>query len=420
MTDLNETARQRLTKAVVNLLTTQRLSGEVLLEMPRTRNQDLDAPIGLAWQHNQLVLEYNDRQLNELTADQLGVRLQHEVLHAIWQHPLRYVSITHPRRVALATDIAVNQYLKTPPQGTMTLADLEKLLQRPLAAHRDSRYYLRILTHLTPAEQGRIEKVWGKLDDNDQSEPQRSEKKAGKAQKAAASHQGWQTDQSVDNPDLQKARLKALLSKAWKSLSQKNRGRLPGEIQEELERLSNPEPLNWRQLLVRLLGRIPSGKQDTRARFNRRQPLRMELPGQIDRLNADIYAFVDNSGSMSDQEIAGVLTELQYLTVQLNSQVEIIPFDAKVHSEQATRLQPGKNVSYQRTGGGGTCFQAVFDWLQKQHVSRQQATVVILTDGWGESELAVHGYRNVLWLLSTESELSVKSPVMRSVKIGGI
>ena len=420
MTDLNETARQRLTKAVVSLLTTQRLSGEVLLEMPRTRNQDLDAPIGLAWQHNQLVLEYNDRQLNELTADQLGVRLQHEVLHAIWQHPLRYVSSTHSRRVALATDIAVNQYLKTPPQGTMTLADLEKLLQRPLAAHRDSRYYLRILTHLTPAEQGRIEKVWGKLDDNDQSEPQRSEKKAGKAQKAAASHQGWQTDQSVDNPDLQKARLKALLSKAWKSLSQKNRGRLPGEIQEELERLSNPEPLNWRQLLVRLLGRIPSGKQDTRARFNRRQPLRMELPGQIDRLNADIYAFVDNSGSMSDQEIAGVLTELQYLTVQLNSQVEIIPFDAKVHSEQATRLQPGKNVSYQRTGGGGTCFQAVFDWLQKQHVSRQQATVVILTDGWGESELAVHGYRNVLWLLSTESELSVKSPVMRSVKIGGI
>lgn len=420
MTDLNETARQRLTKAVVSLLTTQRLSGEVLLEMPRTRNQDLDAPIGLAWQHNQLVLEYNDRQLNELTADQLDVRLQHEVLHAIWQHLLRYVSSTHPRRVALATDIAVNQYLKTPPQGTMTLADLEKLLQRPLAAHRDSRYYLRILTHLTPAEQGRIEKVWGKLDDNDQSKPQRSEKKAGKAQKAAASHQGWQTDQSVDNPDLQKARLKALLSKAWKSLSQKNRGLLPGEIQEELERLSNPEPLNWRQLLVRLLGRIPSGKQDTRARFNRRQPLRMELPGQIDRLNADIYAFVDNSGSMSDQEIAGVLTELQYLTVQLNSQVEIIPFDAKVHSEQATRLQPGKNVSYQRTGGGGTCFQAVFDWLQKQHVSRQQATVVILTDGWGESELAVHGYRNVLWLLSTESELSVKSPVMRSVKIGGI
>ncbi|MFR0609034.1 DUF2201 family putative metallopeptidase [Limosilactobacillus mucosae] len=420
MTDLNEAAKQRLTKAVVHLLTTQRLSGEVLLEMPRTKNQNLDAPVGLAWQDNQLVLEYNDQQLSELSTDQLNVRLQHEVLHAIWQHPLRYVSSTHPRKVALATDIAVNQYLKTPPQGTMTLADLEKLLQRPLAAHRDSRYYLRILTHLTPAEQGRIEKAWGKLDDDEQNDQQHSREKAGKAQKAAASHQGWQTDQSLANPDLQKARLKSLLSKAWKSLSQKNRGLLPGEIQEELEHLSNPEPLNWRQLLMRLLGRIPSGKQDTRARFNRRQPLRMELPGQIDRLNADIYAFVDNSGSMSDQEIAGVLTELQYLTVQLNSQVEIIPFDARVHSDHATRLQPGKNVSYHRTGGGGTCFQAIFDWLQKQHVSRQQATIVILTDGWGESELEIHGYRNVLWLLSTESELSVKSPMMRSVKIGGI
>ncbi|MDF9444197.1 peptidase, partial [Limosilactobacillus mucosae] len=129
MTDLNEAAKQRLTKAVVHLLTTQRLSGEVLLEMPRTKNQDLDAPVGLAWQDNQLVLEYNDQQLSELSTDQLNVRLQHEVLHAIWQHPLRYVSSTHPRKVALATDIAVNQYLKTPPQGTMTLADLEKLLQ---------------------------------------------------------------------------------------------------------------------------------------------------------------------------------------------------------------------------------------------------------------------------------------------------
>ncbi|MFR0644725.1 DUF2201 family putative metallopeptidase [Limosilactobacillus mucosae] len=419
MTDLNEAAKQRLTKAVVHLLATQRLSGEVLLEMPRTKNQDLDAPVGLAWQDNQLVLEYNDQQLSELSTDQLNVRLQHEVLHAIWQHPLRYVSSTHPRKVALATDIAVNQYLKTPPQGTMTLADLEKLLQRPLAAHRDSRYYLRVLTHLTPAEKGRIEKAWGKLEDDDENEHQRNEKKAGKAQKAAASHQGWQTDQSVDNPDLQKARLKSLLTKAWESLSQKNRGLLPGEIQAELERLTHPEPLNWRQLLIRLLGKIPSGKQDTRARFNRRQPLRMELPGQIDRLNADIYAFVDNSGSMSDQEVANVLTQLQYLAAQLNLQVEIVPFDAKVHDEGVTRFLPGKSASYRRTGGGGTCFQAIFDWLQQNHIDRQQATIVILTDGWGESELNVHGYRNVLWLLSTESELSVKSPQMRSVKIGG-
>ena len=210
-----------------------------------------------------------------------------------------------------------------------------------------------------------------------------------------------------------------MLTKAWESLSQKNRGLLPGEIQAELERLTHPEPLNWRQLLIRLLGKIPSGKQDTRARFNRRQPLRMELPGQIDRLNADIYAFVDNSGSMSDQEVANVLTQLQYLAAQLNLQVEIVPFDAKVHDEGVTRLLPGKSVSYRRTGGGGTCFQAIFDWLQQNHIDRQQATIVILTDGWGESELNVHGYRNVLWLLSTESELSVKSPQMRSVKIGG-
>lgn len=418
----NENAKDRLTQAVVHLLTTQRLSGEVLLEMPRQRDVDLDASLGLGWQNNQLVLRYNPRQLMNLTKDQLDIDLQHEVMHAIWQHPLRYASCTHPKKVALATDIAVNQYLPTPPSNTMTLAELEKLLQRPLAAHRDSQYYLRILNNLTPAEQGRIEKVWGKLDEGDEhaDNHHRNEKQPGKARQAAASHQGWQSDQGQANPDLQKAHLRALLTKAWESLTQQNRGLLPGEVQAELEALTHPKPLNWRQLLIKLMGSVPRGKQDTRARFNRRQPLRMELPGKIDRLETDLYAFVDNSGSMSEREIVMILEQLRYLANQLNSQVEIIPFDAKIRTESIIKLLPGQAIGYHRSGGGGTRFQTIFDWLRNNHIDRQHSTIVVLTDGWGESELQTYGYRHVLWLLSGTSELSVKDPIMRAVKIGGI
>ncbi|WP_054726021.1 DUF2201 family putative metallopeptidase [Paucilactobacillus hokkaidonensis] len=56
--------------------------------------------------------------------------LKHEVLHVVWQHPLRYQGSINQNNVALATDVSVNQYLAEVPRGTVTLKDLEKLLDK--------------------------------------------------------------------------------------------------------------------------------------------------------------------------------------------------------------------------------------------------------------------------------------------------
>ena len=410
-----EITQRVLTQAIIQVLQSQRILGEILLQVPRRVVQEQDAILGLFWQKDQIELRVVPQKLAELRSDEVVILLEHEALHLLWQHPLRYANSPTPELVQLATDIAVNQYLPEVPRETMTLEKLQRYLHRRILSHQDSSSYLRLLKNLSDQDKQKLqrkkERGTGK---NTQAKP---------SQVIQETHQGWQLGNAQPAFGIQQlrlAQLKKILHQAYMNTPKKDRGLLPGDILTTLLKPQINNRFNWQQLISRQVETLAAGREEAAYRFNRRQPWRMELPGSVSRLVPRVLVFVDNSGSMSDQEIAGVLTELQYLTVQLNSQVEIIPFDAKVHSEQATRLQPGKNVSYQRTGGGGTCFQAVFDWLQKQHVSRQQATVVILTDGWGESELAVHGYRNVLWLLSTESELSVKSPVMRSVKIGGI
>ncbi|MFR0771761.1 MAG: VWA-like domain-containing protein [Limosilactobacillus pontis] len=128
--------------------------------------------------------------------------------------------------------------------------------------------------------------------------------------------------------------------------------------------------------------------------------------GSNAHLTADLRIFVDNSGSMTDQEISRALTEISWLVRRERVRMTVYSFDAKVYAP-GQHLHPGRTTNWQRRGGGGTSFQAVFDYLAVHHVSRAGTIVVIITDGWGERRLRYHRYRNVDWLLTTAAQLSV-------------
>jgi predicted metal-dependent peptidase len=141
-----------LGKAIISILQKQRLFGEVLLQLPRENDLQLPAMMGLRWEDNRLVLVINPEKLAHVRNDELQSLLEHEALHLIWMHPLRYASYPHQDLVQIATDVAVNQYLTEPPQGTVTLSQLEKVLRQKLMPKLDSQDYLNILEQL-PAEQ---------------------------------------------------------------------------------------------------------------------------------------------------------------------------------------------------------------------------------------------------------------------------
>ena len=154
----SELAQEILTQAIIKVLQSQRLLGEILLQVPRIVVSDQEAIFNLAWQNNQLVLKVSS-DLAHLQSDEVMVLLEHEALHILWMHPLRYMDSSTPDLVQLATDTAVNQYLSEIPDGTMTIGQLQKLLHQKIAPHQDSSVYLHLLQGLTVKKKNKLKRA---------------------------------------------------------------------------------------------------------------------------------------------------------------------------------------------------------------------------------------------------------------------
>lgn len=404
-------------EGVITVLQQQRLIGEVLLGLPRKVTPNSPGAMALHWQEGTLVLLIHPSAVAQLLPDQLIALLNHEAMHVVWRHPLRYADVADQANVKAACDVAVNQYLPVAPGGTATLSELRQLIRRPVKAGMDSANYLQVIRQSSIEQHGRLKHSGQLLSGDGQQTGVRRAQQA-KMRLPMDSHRGWLTNEAkLDRYYLQRsASLQKLLTTAWQKTPKRQRGLLPGTIQQQLSGDRHDRP-RWVKQLQLQLGTVPRGKEDSRARFNRRQPYRMELPGQVTRYVNQLMVFVDNSGSMDDDEISSLLSQVNELAQERSTVVTIIPFDAAVHLEGQQQLSWQKKVEYRRYGGGGTRFQSVFDCLNSQHADKA-ALVLIMTDGWGEKTIHNYGYRNVIWLVTTaKDELSISNPPGQVIEI---
>ena len=179
-----EMTQRVLTQAIIQVLQSQRILGEILLQVPRRVVQEQDATLGLFWQKDQIELRVVPQKLAELRSDEVVILLEHEALHLLWQHPLRYANSPTPELVQLATDIAVNQYLPEVPRETMTLEKLQRYLQRRILPHQDSSSYLRLLKNLSDQDRQKLRRKGKRGADQDTQ--------AKSSQVVQETHQGWQ------------------------------------------------------------------------------------------------------------------------------------------------------------------------------------------------------------------------------------
>ena len=408
------TSAQRIREAIIIILQKQRHFGEVLLQLPRENDLQLPAMMGLRWEDNRLVLVINPEKLANVRNDELQSLLEHEALHLIWMHPLRYASYPHQDLVQIATDVAVNQYLTEPPQGTVTLSQSEKALRQKLMPKLDSQDYLNILEQLPAEQQEKLHQPGLKLNGGKQEENATADEV-----KIADTHNGWQeskTSQQISNQIVRLANIKRILNNSWRQTPQRDRGLLPGNVRSQLQKVQKTKIVDWRQVFRHQFGLIARGQVNSHARFNRRQPLRMDLPGKVTRLDPAVDIFVDNSGSVTDQEIVQTLTTLEKMLKKTKLTANVYSFDARVTTKQ--KLHDGKKLDFRRTGGGGTSFQCIFDYLHQHHLTKRNRIIIIITDGWGEEQINNYHYQNVYWLMMTKAnQLSVKEPPGRVLEM---
>ena len=200
------------------------------------------------------------------------------------------------------------------------------------------------------------------------------------------------------------------------------RGLIPGDlIEEAIHGKAKRGRLPLRTVIQRGLGKLKQGVERTFTRVNYKQGNRPDiLKGSRNILNKEIICYVDNSGSMGENEINFALNEISAIAAKTKSKQTVYPFDTQVYSNNPQYVEKDGRFKFFPTGRGGTSFQPVFDHLKESKKNDNNSTVcIVITDGWGESTIDTHGFRNVVWILVEEKKntLSVNKEYLRGHQV---
>jgi len=134
----------------------------------------------------------------------------------------------------------------------------------------------------------------------------------------------------------------------------------------------------------------------------------IEAPGHI------IFA-IDTSGSMSDQELAEIFSELKTYRETFPSRLTVIQCDATIQSIVTYDEMDGEEIPSvnKLLGRGGTDFRPVFNWIDD---NARGAHLIYSTDGFGTFPLSDET-GGVIWLLPKNHSDKSKFPFGVCIKI---
>jgi len=186
-------------------------------------------------------------------------------------------------------------------------------------------------------------------------------------------HGGWD-ELNEDERQMVEERAKDIMEKAAKEANSSGRGwgSVSSGIKKDImERLKTR--VNWKKVLRAFIGAAQrADKSNTMRRINRRFPY-IHAGRKVNRV-ANIAISIDQSGSVSDQELNAFFSELNKLSDLAT--FTVIPFDTKVAEDKVYTWKKGEKRKWERVMYGGTCFNAPTDYVNKGNFDGH----IVLTD----------------------------------------
>ena len=331
--------------------------------------------------------------LNNLDDDELDFIMMHEVMHCALQHCIRGKDYDQ-EAFNIACDIVVNSNILESNKGNIKSITLKKYGES---------------MHVAPdGEEGRFytaEEVYAML-------PVKGKKKGASGMMGSGGngsgnwddHSKWGT--ADEDGSLKDEWSKNLLdaSEAIEIRDPSNkRGLIPLCADRIIKELRKPQT-DWRTVLNDFVQEEITDYSFTPPdrRFDE-SPFFLPDYNEKDETVKDILFMIDTSGSMSDEAITAVYSEIKGAIDQFNGHLQgwLGFFDAEVvepkpfSSEEEFRIIRPK-------GGGGTRFDIIFKYVEK-HMDTLPASIIIMTDGYCNFPKEEEAMEiPVLWLLVTD------------------
>lgn len=191
----------------------------------------------------------------------------------------------------------------------------------------------------------------------------------------------------------------------------KMRGKLPGGIDRLVDEIKQPV-VDWKAALYRFI------QETAKADYSMRRPNRryMQQGFYIPSLRSEtmppVVIYWDTSGSRDFKEarmecaneVSSVIEDCR------PERTHVIYGDAVV--QRVDVFEPGDPIVFKPIGGGGTCFEPIFEYIERQDI--EPACFIGITDLYGSFPKYAPEYP-VLWAATTNAQ----APFGEIIRIGG-
>lgn len=389
--ELEKSQNKRIESQVINLVLNHPFFASLLLNFERKVSWDIPT-FATDGKH----IYVNPKFCESLTESEIRGVLVHEILHCTFGHLWRR-NDRDPQRWNMATDFQINDYIHQI-NDDYTSRGQAAPFELPEGHLHDLAY--RGLSS---------EETYSKLPD-----PPPSESGGGGTGEAGdGGTQPWDFGSFLDpdEGDPNDPYGNGNTEEEWgmraarAAQAAKMQGKLPASIQNMVDEITRGE-VEWTDILNKYVTETLAMQDYNETIFDRRfAQMGIMFPDMDGKRVGDVVFAVDTSGSCIGH-VAEFLGEGQAILEDFKPErLLVIECDAGIDPEKSVReYRPGDQIFKDYTGGGGTSFAPVFEYLDETGTIPQ--VMVYMTDGYGSHYDKDPGYP-VIWVMPPGSDKDV-------------
>lgn len=376
-------ARERLVTARIGLLLRHSFFGNLATRMSLTNADEWCSTAAT----DGLKFYYNSRFIMMLKPKEVEFLVAHEVLHVVYDHMGRR-GTRDPQLFNIANDYAVNADLKRHKVGQF-ITTVPCLYEQKYDGKSSEEIYDDLMKNVQKIDINSLidQMIDDHLDgDGDGESDSDGDEKEGK---------GKRPQMSGEERERARQEIKQAILNAAQSAEA---GTLPKGVERLIRSVTDPV-MPWRELIQTNL------TSAIRTDFSWMRPSRRGwhmdaiMPGMTPGEEIDVVVAIDMSGSISNKQAQAFLGEIGGMMDAFDGyKVHVFCFDTEIYNPADFTSENLDSIDdYEPQGGGGTDFDAIFEYLKE--VGNVPKRLIVFTDGypcgsWGDAD-----YCDTTWII---------------------
>jgi predicted metal-dependent peptidase len=347
---------------------------------------------------------YNKDFVSKLSVKKLEFLFGHEILHCVLDHFGRAGS--RDRRLCnIAQDFAVNQILVDERVGEK-ITEVDICLDSKYRGMAWEEIYDELWEKAEKISMEDLLKELGDLLDDHINEDGNGGGKEG--DKGDKEGKGKPTMTKEEAQKIKDEIKEAMIQSAAAA----GAGKVPAAVQRMIKDLTEPK-MNWRQIVRQEIQSIVRNDYSFVRPSRKGWQTGAVLPGMIPDTTIDVAIALDMSGSIGQEDAATFLSEVKGIMDQYEDfKITLFCFDTEIYNCQIiTQDNSGDLLEYECQGGGGTDFEACFNFMKEQGIEPKK--FIMFTDGWPCGSWGDESYCDTLFIV--KGNTSAEAPFGQTV-----